>query len=91
MTKIIIDTDPGIDDGLAIMLALACPEFQILGLTTIYGNVSVEKSTANALRLLDLPGRPDIPVAEGAARSWKMPFGGAKSAVHGGRRAGKYF
>ncbi len=81
--KILIDTDPGIDDGLAIMLALACKEFEVLGLTTIYGNVSVERATENALRLVDLAGRPEIPVAQGASRSWKNPYGGAKSAVHG--------
>lgn len=65
------------------MLALACPEFEILGLTTIFGNVPVEKSAENALRLLDLAGRPAIPVAQGASRSWKTPYGGAKSTVHG--------
>ncbi|MGB5237440.1 MAG: nucleoside hydrolase [Flavobacteriaceae bacterium] len=89
--KIIIDTDPGIDDGLAIMLALACPEFDILGLTTIFGNVPVELATENALRLLDLAGRSDIPVSQGAAKSWETPYGGAKSAVHGEDGQGNLF
>ncbi|MEN8788819.1 MAG: nucleoside hydrolase, partial [Flavobacteriaceae bacterium] len=81
--KIIIDTDPGIDDGLAIMLALACPEFEILGLTSIFGNVPVELASENALRLLALAERTDIPVAPGAARSWANPYGGTKASVHG--------
>ncbi len=81
--KIIIDTDPGIDDGLAIMLALACPEFEILGLTSIYGNVPVDLATENALRLLALAERTDIPVVSGASRSWNNPYQGAKSVVHG--------
>ena len=81
--KLLIDTDPGIDDALAIQFALACPEFEVIGLTTIYGNVPVERSTENALRLIELAGRPNIPVAKGASRSWKKPYEGPKAAVHG--------
>ncbi len=73
------------------MLALACEEFEVLGLTTVFGNVPVEKSTENALRLVDLAGRPDILVAQGAARSWKMPYKGAKAAVHGEDGQGNTF
>lgn len=64
--KIIIDTDPGIDDAMAIFLALQSPEVQVIGLTTIYGNVYTTLATRNALHLLEVAGRTDIPVAEGS-------------------------
>ncbi|CAI8605216.1 unnamed protein product [Vicia faba] len=64
--KIIIDTDPGIDDAMAIFLALRSPEIQVIGLTTIYGNVYTTLATRNALHLLEVAGRTDIPVAEGS-------------------------
>lgn len=64
--KIIIDTDPGIDDAMAIYYALGCPELDVIGLTTVYGNVRTPLATANAQIMLDVAGRPDIPVAEGA-------------------------
>lgn len=89
--KIIIDTDPGIDDGLAIMLALACAEFDILGLTSIFGNVPVDLATENALRLLALAERTEIPVVPGASRSWGQPYKGAKASVHGEDGQGNVF
>jgi inosine-uridine nucleoside N-ribohydrolase len=64
---VLIDTDPGIDDALALMLALRSPEVEVLGITTVHGNVPVDRGTRNAHRILDLLGRRDIPVAEGAA------------------------
>ncbi|KAM7500895.1 hypothetical protein LguiA_025309 [Lonicera macranthoides] len=64
--KIIIDTDPGIDDAMAIFLALKSPEVEVIGLTTIYGNVYTTLATRNALHLLEIAGRTDIPVAEGS-------------------------
>ncbi|GAA0164362.1 hypothetical protein Leryth_026318 [Lithospermum erythrorhizon] len=64
--KIIIDTDPGIDDAMAIFLALQSPEIEVIGLTTIYGNVYTTLATRNALHLLEVAGRTDIPVAEGS-------------------------
>ncbi|KAH0710933.1 hypothetical protein KY284_012360 [Solanum tuberosum] len=64
--KIIIDTDPGIDDAMAIFVALESPEVEVIGLTTIYGNVYTTLATRNALHLLDIAGRTDIPVAEGS-------------------------
>jgi inosine-uridine nucleoside N-ribohydrolase len=67
MPRIIIDTDPGIDDALAFFLALASPEIQVEAITTVSGNVSVEQTTRNALTLLELAGRTDIPVARGYA------------------------
>ena len=64
---LIIDSDPGLDDALAIGLAVARPEIDLLAVTTVGGNADVTHCTENALRLLHLYGRPDIPVAEGAA------------------------
>jgi inosine-uridine nucleoside N-ribohydrolase len=64
---IIIDSDPGLDDALAIGLAVARPELDLLAVTTVGGNADVRHCTENALRLLEAYGRPDIPVAEGAA------------------------
>ncbi|KAJ9187190.1 hypothetical protein P3X46_002675 [Hevea brasiliensis] len=64
--KIIIDTDPGVDDAMAIYLALRSPEVEVIGLTTIYGNVYTTLATRNALHLLEVAGRTDIPVAEGS-------------------------
>jgi purine nucleosidase len=64
---LLIDTDPGIDDALAMLLALRSPEANVRGITTVHGNVPVERGTHNALRVLDLAGRSDVPVAAGAA------------------------
>jgi inosine-uridine nucleoside N-ribohydrolase len=68
MTEIILDCDPGHDDAIALLLALASPEVQLLGVTTVAGNQTLEKTTANAIRVLDHIGRSDVPVAAGAAR-----------------------
>lgn len=65
---IILDCDPGHDDAIALLLALASPEIELLGVTTVHGNQTLEKTTANALRVLDLAGRTDVPVAAGADR-----------------------
>ena len=66
-TKIVLDTDPGHDDAIAILLALASPEVEVLGITSVSGNQTLEKTTANALRVLELAGRGDVPVASGAS------------------------
>jgi inosine-uridine nucleoside N-ribohydrolase len=65
-TKIILDCDPGHDDAIAILLALASPEVELVGVTTVSGNQTLDKTTANALRVLELAGRADIPVYAGA-------------------------
>ncbi len=65
---VIIDCDPGIDDAVAILLALASPELDVLAITTVAGNVSLEHTTHNALRVLDLAGCAQLPVAAGAVR-----------------------
>jgi inosine-uridine nucleoside N-ribohydrolase len=64
--SIILDCDPGHDDAIALLLALASPELELLGVTTTYGNQTLEKTTANTLRVLELAGRGDVPVASGA-------------------------
>ena len=66
-TRLIIDTDPGVDDAVAILLALASEELEVLALTSVAGNVDVDKTTLNARRLLDLAGRADVLVARGCA------------------------
>ena len=68
MSDIVLDCDPGHDDAIALLLALASPELQVLGVTTVAGNQTLEKTTANAIRVLDHVGRADVPVAAGASR-----------------------
>lgn len=67
MRKIIIDTDTGSDDAAAIMMAVADPDIEILGVTTLGGNISLEQTTKNALQTLEVCGA-DIPVYPGASR-----------------------
>jgi purine nucleosidase/pyrimidine-specific ribonucleoside hydrolase len=66
-TPILIDCDPGHDDAIALLLALGSPELDLAGVTTVAGNQTLEKTTANALRVLELAGA-EIPVAAGADR-----------------------
>ena len=65
--RIIIDTDPGQDDAIAILLALASPEIEVLGITSVAGNVPLALTTKNALKIVELAGRGDVPVYAGAA------------------------
>lgn len=65
--RIIIDTDPGIDDAMAIFLALRSPELKVEAITPVAGNVPLDLTLPNALRLLEIAGRTDIPVAAGAS------------------------
>jgi inosine-uridine nucleoside N-ribohydrolase len=65
---VLLDCDPGQDDAIALLLALASPELELLGVTTVAGNQTLQKVTANAIRVLELAGRADIPVAAGADR-----------------------
>ncbi len=80
--KIIIDTDPGVDDALAIQLAVNSPELDVLGLTTVFGNVSVDTATNNALILGDIAG-VDLPVYKGAATPLERAPGHFPEFVHG--------
>jgi inosine-uridine nucleoside N-ribohydrolase len=68
VTDIILDCDPGHDDAIALLLGLASPEVRLLGVTTVSGNQTLDKTTANAIRVLDHVGRDDVSVAAGAAR-----------------------
>ena len=84
MKRVIIDADPGIDDTAAILLALASPELEVLAVTTIYGNSSVEACTANAFNVLAAAGRTDIPVFKGAGKPLLRPANeGWASHIHG--------
>jgi len=65
-TKIVLDCDPGHDDAMAILLALASPEVELIGVTTVAGNQTLDKTTRNALVTLEIAGRADIPVVAGA-------------------------
>ncbi len=80
---LVIDTDPGIDDALAILLALASPEVDLRLVTTTHGNVELRQTTDNALRVLHLAGRCDVPVAAGAAESLVYPQPERAGHVHG--------
>ncbi len=81
-TPVLIDCDPGHDDAIALLLALASPELELLGVTTVAGNQTLEKTTANAIRVLEFVGRGDLAVAAGAERPLvRDPFVAAY--VHG--------
>lgn len=80
--KIIIDTDPGQDDAVAILLALASPEVEVLGLTAVAGNVPLALTAKNARIVAELAGRPDVPVFAGCDRPMKQPLVTAEH-VHG--------
>ncbi|GAA1460310.1 pyrimidine-specific ribonucleoside hydrolase RihA [Nocardiopsis exhalans] len=66
--RVFVDCDPGIDDAVALAYLAARPEVEIVGIGAVFGNNAVDVTAQNALRLLDLYGRPDVPVAVGAAR-----------------------
>jgi len=81
--RIIIDTDPGVDDAMAIFFALNSPEIELIGLTTTFGNGHTDLTTINALRLLEIAGRSDIPVAQGAPQPIASRFDEPGAMVHG--------
>jgi inosine-uridine nucleoside N-ribohydrolase len=80
--KLIIDTDPGVDDAMAILYAAAHPGLELIGLTTVFGNVPVDIATRNALFMAEMAGM-DIPVAEGAAAPLVQPLPPHPDFVHG--------
>lgn len=82
MKRILIDCDPGIDDAQAIMMAFCHPDVKIEALTTVTGNVNVEKTTANALKILDVLEAKNIPVFSGA-QTGLVETGADASFVHG--------
>ena len=79
---IIIDTDPGQDDAVAVLLALASPEIEVLGITAVAGNVPLALTEVNARKICELAGRPDIKVYAGAIRPLLRPLVTAEH-VHG--------
>lgn len=84
--KIIFDTDfamPPQDDSMALILALKSPELKILGITTVAGNDTVQRATADALRVLEIGGRTDIPVFQGANRPWVHQKSEWATTIHG--------
>tara|TARA_Y100000385_G_scaffold279407_1_gene329039 strand:+ start:5341 stop:6285 length:945 start_codon:yes stop_codon:yes gene_type:complete len=83
LKKIIIDTDPGIDDTMAIYFALNSPELDVIGLTTVYGNTSNTQGTENALRILEIANKDRIPVHTGASKPLLTEYLGKGEIVHG--------
>ncbi|CAD7702848.1 unnamed protein product [Ostreobium quekettii] len=81
---LIIDTDPGVDDAMAIFAAFNSPEVDVIGLTTLFGNVKTSLATENALRLRELAGREDVPVIEGSSSTFAgVPNKRVADFVHG--------
>ncbi len=80
--KVIIDCDPGIDDAMAIILAMEYSDIEILGITTVFGNAGLEQATENALKIVELSGKT-IPVYQGAERPLVIPPGNPPDFVHG--------
>ena len=74
MTKILNDTDPGMDDALALILAAKSPDVEVLGISTVAGNYPVDITSRNALKTLELIRRTDIPVARGMAKPLARPL-----------------
>ncbi|KAJ7971531.1 uridine nucleosidase 1 [Quillaja saponaria] len=89
--KLIIDTDPGIDDSMAILMAFQTPNVEILGLSTIFGNVATEDATRNALLLCEIAGCPDVPVAEGSPEPLKGGRPRVADFIHGTDGLGNIF
>ena len=82
-TRVIIDTDPGIDDAAAILMGLGSPELRVEALTTVFGNASVTQSTVNALRLLEAAHRTDIPVYQGVGKCYNFTEPTYAAQIHG--------
>lgn len=78
-----MDVDPGVDDSLALLLALRSPELCLIGVTTVFGNHTIATTTRNALDVLALGGRPNIPVAVGAAGPLAGEYAAPRAVVHG--------
>ena len=80
--RIVIDTDCGVDDAIAIMICFASPEVEVLGITTVAGNVGLDHVVDNVLRLLTFTGRQRVPVYRGASRPLVAAVKGAED-IHG--------
>ena len=86
--KVILDCDPGIDDALALMLALSLPGLDVVGITVVCGNVPVEKGVKNALKILELMNRTEIGVYAGEETPLIRPYVDA-SRLHSGTGQGR--
>ena len=73
-TKVIIDCDPGHDDAIALLMAHRMPEVDLIGVTTVCGNAPLERTTANCLRIMELLGATDVPVAAGCVTPLARPL-----------------
>lgn len=80
--QVIYDTDPGVDDAMALYFALAHPAIEVLGITTTFGNVTVQQAALNALYLTAIAGR-NVPVTQGVATPWIKPAEGPPDFIHG--------
>lgn len=81
--KVIFDTDPGVDDAMALYYALAHPDIEVVGITTTFGNVTVEQACTNALYLTAIAGQGDIPVTQGVSSPWVKPGEAPPAYIHG--------
>ena len=84
-TRVVMDCDTGVDDAMAILFGLLSPAIDIVGISTVWGNTGVEKTTENTLRLLEIVNQPNVPVARGAAKPLlgAIPTSGGGGSVHG--------
>lgn len=80
--KVIIDCDPGVDDAMALIMAMESEALEVVGITTCFGNVYADTATTNALRLVEMAGK-NIPVAPGSARPWTMKQKKPPHFIHG--------
>ncbi|MFN8523296.1 MAG: nucleoside hydrolase [Chloroflexota bacterium] len=81
--RVIFDTDPGVDDAMAMLFMIASPEIELEAVTTVFGNNGAEQTTRNAIVVLDIAGRAEIPVARGAERPLIKGRKIGSSVVHG--------
>ena len=84
--QVIFDTDPGVDDAMALYFALAHPGIEVVGITTTFGNVTVKQAAINALYLCEIAGK-QVPVTRGVATPWRKPAG-ARLCPRVGNRGG---
>ncbi|XP_062117565.1 uridine nucleosidase 1 isoform X1 [Humulus lupulus] len=91
LEKLIIDTDPGIDDSMAILMAFQTPGLEIMGMTTVFGNVTTKDATRNALLLCEIAGCPDLPIAEGSPEPLKGGEPRVADFIHGSDGMGNIF
>jgi purine nucleosidase len=82
-TRVVIDCDTGVDDTMAIFYGLLAPDIDVVGISCVWGNIGVELTTQNTLRLLEMMGRPEIPVAMGAGKPLLGPKWPLGKGVHG--------